>query len=112
MGSRGDFMRKDNFNIMGNIKAIEELKAQLVCITGELFTILTKGAGATKNVIVDCIASLIIVLYVLAEKLGYGAMEVDESVKKSLKMAIIEEDILEKDGKSLSKLLRHFKNKV
>lgn len=105
-------MKKDNFNIMGNIKAIEELKAQLVCITGELFTILTKGAGATKGIVVDCIASLIIVLYVLAEKLGYTAMEVDESVKKSLKMAIIEEDVLEKEGKSLSKLLRHFKNKL
>ncbi|MGL4742205.1 MAG: MazG-like family protein [Sarcina sp.] len=105
-------MKKNNFNIMGNIKAIEELKAQLVCITGELFTILTKGAGATKGIVVDCIASLIIVLYVLAEKLGYTAMEVDESVKKSLKMAIIEEDVLEKEGKSLSKLLRHFKNKL
>ncbi|MGL4453440.1 MAG: MazG-like family protein [Sarcina sp.] len=105
-------MRKDDFNIMGNIKAIEELKAQLICITGELFTILTKGAGATKGVVVDCIASLIIVLYVLAEKLGYGAMEVDDSVKKSLKMAIVEDDVLEKDGKSLSKLLRHFKNKL
>ncbi|MGL5633885.1 MAG: MazG-like family protein [Sarcina sp.] len=105
-------MKKDNFNIIGNIKAIEELKAQLVCITGELFTILTKGAGATKGIVVDCIASLIIVLYVLAEKLGYTAMEVDESVKKSLKMAIIEEDVLEKEGKSLSKLLRHFKNKL
>lgn len=105
-------MKKDNFNIMGNIKAIEELKAQLICITGELFTLLTKGAGVTKNVIVDCIGSLIIVLYVLAEKLGYSAMEVDDSVKKSLKMAIIEEDVLEKEGKSLSKLLRHFKEKL
>lgn len=105
-------MRKDDFNIMGNIKAIEELKAQLICMTGELFTILTKGASATKGVVVECIASIIIVLYVLAEKLGYKAMEVDDSVKKILKMAIIEEDSLEKDGKSLSRLLRHFKNKL
>lgn len=104
-------MRKDDFNIMGNIKAIEELKAQLICIIGELFSILTKGAFATKDAIVDCIGSIIIVLYVLAEKLGYSSMEVDESVKKSLKMAIIEDDVLEKDGGSLSKLLRHFKNK-
>ncbi|MGL5616353.1 MAG: MazG-like family protein [Sarcina sp.] len=104
-------MRKDDFNIMGNIKAIEELKAQLICIIGELFSILTKGAFATKDAIVDCIGSVIIVLYVLAEKLGYSAMEVDESVKKSLKMAIIEDDVLEKEGGSLSKLLRHFKNR-
>lgn len=104
-------MRKDDFNIMGNIKAIEELKAQLICIIGELFSILTKGAFATKDAIVDCIGSIIIVLYVLAEKLGYSSIEVDESVKKSLKMAIIEDDVLEKDGGSLSKLLRHFKNK-
>lgn len=28
-------MRKDNFNIMTNIKIIEDLKAQLLCIIGE-----------------------------------------------------------------------------
>ena len=36
-------MRKDNFNIMTNIKIIEDLKAQLLCIIGEFFKLLTKG---------------------------------------------------------------------
>ena len=35
-------MKKDNFNIMKNIKIIEDLKAQLLCIIGEFFRLLTK----------------------------------------------------------------------
>ena len=30
-------MKKDDFNIMTNIKIIEELKANLLCIIGEFF---------------------------------------------------------------------------
>ena len=50
-------MKKDNFNIMGDIKIIEEIKAQIICILGELFTLLTKGSNVAKDAIVNCIAS-------------------------------------------------------
>ena len=56
-------MKKDNFNIMGDIKIIEEIKAQIICILGELFTLLTRGSNVAKDAIVNCIASLIILLY-------------------------------------------------
>lgn len=104
-------MRKDNFNIMGDIKVIEEIKAQILCVIGKLFMLLTKGSNVAKNAIIDCISSAIILLYVLADKLGYSAIEVDETMKKSLKVGIIEEDDLEKDGKNLTKLFNHLKDR-
>ncbi|MPQ43764.1 MazG-like family protein [Clostridium tarantellae] len=104
-------MKKDDFNIMGDIKIIEEIKAQIICILGELFLILTKGTNVVKNSVVDCIASLIILLYVLADKLGYSAIEVDENIKKSLKVGIVEEDELEKKGNNLTKLFNHLKER-
>ncbi|MGL5245405.1 MAG: MazG-like family protein [Sarcina sp.] len=104
-------MKKDDFNIMGDIKTIEEIKAQIICILGELFLILTKGTNIVKNSVVDCIASLIILLYVLADKFGYSAIEVDENMKKSLKVGIVEEDKLEKNGNNLTKLFNHLKER-
>ena len=65
-------MRKDNFNIMTNIKIIEDLKAQLLCIIGEFFKLLTKGNNVARDSILDCISGAIIILYILGEKLGYS----------------------------------------
>ena len=104
-------MRKDDFNIMGDIKVIEELKANILCFLGDLFMLLTKGSNVAKDSIVNCVSSLIILLYVLADKLGYSAIEVDENMKKSLKVGIVEEDSLEKNGGNLTKLFNHLKER-
>lgn len=104
-------MNRDDFNIMGNIKSIEQLKAQLLCIIGEFFRLLTKGSNVAKDAILNCISNAIIVLYVLGDKLGYSAIEIDEDMKKKLKIGVIEDDNVEKEGKSLSKLYSHLKTR-
>jgi hypothetical protein len=100
-------MRKDNFNIMTNIKIIEDLKAQLLCIIGEFFKLLTKGNNVAHDSIVNCISGAIIILYVLGEKLGYTFANIDHVVKSKLDLGIRAEDQVEKEGKSLSKLKRY-----
>ncbi|AVQ46350.1 MazG-like family protein [Clostridium sporogenes] len=104
-------MKKDDFNIMYNVKIIEDLKAELLCIIGDLFKLLTKGSNVAQEAILDCISGAIIILYLLGEKLGYSFIAVDENVKKKLKVGIIEEDDIEKDGRNLSKLYNHLKEK-
>lgn len=104
-------MNRDDFNIMGNIKSIEQLKAQLLCIIGEFFRLLTKGSNVAKDAILNCISNAIIVLYVLGDKLGYSAIEIDEDMKKKLKIGVIEDDTVEREGKSLSKLYSHLKTR-
>lgn len=104
-------MKKDDFNIMGDIKVIEDLKADILCILGDLFKLLTRGSNVAKDSIVNCISSIIILLYILADKLGYSAIEVDENMKKSLKIGIVEEDKLEKKGNNLTKLFNHLKER-
>lgn len=102
-------MRKDNFNIITNIKIIEDLKAQLLCIIGEFFKLLTKGTNIACDSILDCISGAIIILYVLGEKLGYSFTEIDHVMKSKLDLGIRAEDQVEKEGKSLSKL-KHYIN--
>ncbi|OOM75846.1 MazG-like family protein [Clostridium sp. BL-8] len=104
-------MRKDNFNIMTNIKIIEDLKAQLLCIIGEFFKLLTKGNNVARDSILNCISGAIIILYILGEKLGYSFIDVDHDIKSKLDLGIRAEDQVEKEGKSLSKLKHYIGNR-
>lgn len=104
-------MRRDNFNIMTNIKIIEDLKAQLLCVIGEFFKLLTKGNNVARDSILDCISGAISILYILGEKLGYSFEDVDHVIKSKLDLGIRAEDQVEKEGKSLSKLKRYIGNR-
>lgn len=104
-------VRREDFNIMSDIKIIEDLKAQLLCIIGEFFKLLTRGSNVAQEAILDCISGSIIILYVLADRLGYSYSAVDESIQKKLKVGIIEGDLIEKQGKNLSRLNTHLKER-
>jgi hypothetical protein len=96
---------------MANIKIIEDLKAQLLCIIGEFFKLLTKGNNVARESILDCISGAISILYILGEKLGYSFEDIDHVIKSKLDMGIRAEDQVEKEGKSLSKLKRYINNR-
>ena len=102
-------MKREELNIMANIKMIEKLKANLLCIVGELYHLFTKGSNVAQDAILNCLSGAIIILYVLAQKLGYSCQEVDEDMKKKLQAGIVEGHEYEKDGRRLSKLQLHLK---
>lgn len=104
-------MKKEEFNIMANIKMIEELKANLLCLIGDLYTLLTRGTNIARDSILNCISGAILILYVLAQKLGYSCDEVDDDMSKKLKIGITEEHEYEREGKNLSKLQNHIKQR-
>ena len=104
-------MKREEFNIMTNIRIIEELKAELLCIIGDFFKLLTRGSNVAQDAILDCISGAITLLYILAERLGYSYIAVDDNMRKKLKEGIIEGDNVEKNGKDLSRLYNHLKDK-
>ena len=104
-------MRHEDLNIMSNIKIIESLKANLICVVGDFFLLLTKGSNIAKDSILDCVSGAIIILYVLAERLGYSYSLVDEKIEKKLQEGIKNKDIIEKDGKDLSRLNSYLNDK-
>ncbi|MBE6050544.1 MAG: MazG-like family protein [Clostridium sp.] len=104
-------MKHRELNIMSNVKIIEKLKAQLLCIIGEFFKLLTKGSNVAQESILDCISGAIIILYVLGRKLGYSLPEIDHVLKNKLDMGIKAEDEVEKEGKSLSELKNYINNR-
>lgn len=104
-------MKKEEFNIMANIKMIEELKANLLCLIGDLYSLLTRGTNVARDSILNCISGSVLILYVLAQKLGYSCSEVDDDMNKKLKIGIIEEHEYEREGKNLSKLQNHIRRR-
>lgn len=104
-------MRREEFNIMSSVKVIEGLKAELICIVGDLYKLLSRGSNVAQDAILDCISGAIILLYILAEKLGYSHLGIDETMKKKLKIGIVEGDSLEKNGKELTKLYDHIRER-
>lgn len=104
-------MKKKDLNIMGNVKIIESLKAQLIRVIGDFYTLLTRGGNVAEEAIVECISGAIIILYVLGDKLGYSLPEIDHEMKKKLDRGIRVEDEVEKEGRSLSKLKEYISNR-
>lgn len=104
-------MKRDDFNIMADVKTIESLKAQLLCMLGQMYYLLTKGSNVEKEAILESISGSIILLYALGEKLGYSPLEIDEDMKEKLRIGIIEEDDLEKQGRCLSKIYDNIKKR-
>lgn len=104
-------MRNDDFNIMKNVTKIEHYKAQLLCTIGEFFRLLTKGSNVAQDAILDSISKAIIMLYILADRLGYSHTAVDESMKKNLRLGIVEEEEGEKPDKDLTRLYAHLKER-
>lgn len=105
-------MKYKELNIMANVKIIENLKAQLICIIGEFFRLLTKGNNIAKDAILDCISGAITILYILGDKLGYNFVDIDRVMKDKLEMGIKAEDEEEKNGKSLSRLKKYIGNRI
>ena len=105
-------MKKENFNIMTNIKIIEDLKAQLICVIGEFFKLLNKGSNVAQEAISDSISGAIIILYILAAKLGYSFSEIDHVIKAKLEMGIRAEDLIEQDDRSLSRLKKYINSRI
>lgn len=107
----GEQLKREEFNIMTNVKIIEQLKAELLCIVGDFFKLLTRGNNVAQDAILDCISGAITLLYILSERLGYSYMLVDDNMRKKLKEGIVEEDVIEKNGKDLSRLYNHLKER-
>ncbi|MDN5293394.1 MAG: hypothetical protein PWQ31_699 [Eubacteriales bacterium] len=68
-------------DITRNIKAIEWLKAELVSALSYLFRATVKGG---EEMILDALASLTVLTYVLARRLGFSFARLDMQVDRRL----------------------------
>lgn len=101
----------EDFDVTGNIRVIEWLKAELLGSVASLNRVLLKGSKAGQDAIVDCLSGIIILSYLLSKRLGIEFSTIDLKVQNKLKIGILEEDEIEKVNGDLTKLLGYLRER-
>ena len=95
-------MVERNIDIASNVHMIEILKAQIASETANIFNAALKADG--KEDLVDAVANVILLSYVLGRRFGADYEDIDKRVEDKAKIGILDEHKLEKDYKDLSTL--------
>ncbi|WP_066506803.1 MazG-like family protein [Abyssisolibacter fermentans] len=102
---------KNDVDITKNIKVIEWLKCELLASVSSLFDLLVHEVQQSQEVIIDVLANIIFVTYLLGKRLGISFEKIDAKIQSKIKLKIVEEHKIEKWYGDLSFLLEHFKRK-
>lgn len=97
----------NGIDITKNIKIIEWLKSELLSSVAALFDLLIKGLKGGQEAIVDTLANIIMVSYVLGKRLGIDYNSIDMRIEDKIKLGILEEHKVENWFGDLSGLKKH-----
>jgi hypothetical protein len=103
-------MNKEEVSVTRNIRMIEWLKCELIAGVSSLFDLCFKGAKASQEALLDVLANIIMVAYLLGKRLGLSFYDIDGSLEDKLKMGILEDHEAEKWFSDLSDLRQYIKN--
>lgn len=101
--------QRENVDVGRNLKMIEFLKCELLNSVALLFQTLAKGVKEGQDLIIECLANIILVTYSLGRRLGVEYETIDKRVQEKAKIYILEEHQLEIWYQDLSSLNKHFK---
>ncbi|MGR6837301.1 MazG-like family protein [Syntrophomonas erecta] len=100
--------RGREIDIAKNLKLIEWLKAELIDAVGALFKGLLRSGA---DVVVDALATIIVVAYILGHRVGINFYTVDAKIKEKLTKGIDESHEVEQWYGDLSRLVDYLENK-
>jgi hypothetical protein len=100
-------IKMGEIDITNKIKIIEQLKSQLLMNMSSLFCNMASDDGDNKNNI-DLLADIVILTYLLSDKLGTSFEGLDIKVKNKLKIALLTEEEQSKWRSQIALLSRHF----
>lgn len=103
--------KDDKIDITKNIKVIEWLKSELLTAVASLFELLIKGIKNSQEALLDVLANIILVTYLLGKRLGFSFEIIDSKIENKIKLGIIEEHKIEKWYGDLSRL-REYLNRT
>lgn len=103
-------MNNDDFDIMGNVRLIENYKTYMLSSVADLFVTMSKGNRASMDDIKDEISEIIILSYLLSKRLNIEYPEIDDRIIKKLKLGVVEDNSVEKEYGDYSKLIHYIKN--
>lgn len=97
-------MSNQDTDITKNIRVIEFLKSELLTGVATLYQSLIKGTKVGQEVLVDALANLILVTYLLGRRLGLAFTVIDSKIMEKIRIGTLEEHETEKWYGDLSDL--------
>ena len=98
-----------NVDITKNIRVIEWLKSEILTAVSTLFQVLVNGVQNSQEAVLDVLANIILVTYLLGKRLGFTFEKIDEKLQNKIKLGVVEEHKIEKWYGDLSKLSDYIK---
>jgi hypothetical protein len=99
-----DILFNQDTDITKNIRVIEFLKSELLTGVAALYQNLIKGTKVGQEALVDILANLILVTYLLGKRLGITAAVIDSKIMEKIRIGMIEDHETEKWYGDLSDL--------
>lgn len=96
-----------NIDVTKNIKIIEWLKSELLTTIASLYELLVKGVKGSQDGLVDVLANIILVTYILGKRLGVPFHRLDMRIEDKIKLGILEQHKVEEWYGDLSNLKQH-----
>ena len=87
-----------NIDIAGGIRIIEWLRCELLSSVAELGRLMLAGARAGQDALSDVLANIVMVTYLLGQRLGIPFDGIDRKVMAKVRLGILEEHEMEKGG--------------
>jgi hypothetical protein len=104
-------INNEDFDIMGNIKLIENYKTFLLSSVADLFVTMSKGNKAGIDEVMDELSEIITLSYLLGKRLGVNYQALDDRIVKNLKLGLLDENRsnTERENQDYSKLISYIK---
>ncbi|KXG73897.1 MazG-like family protein [Thermotalea metallivorans] len=100
-------MGDQQIDVTKNIKTIEWLKSELLTTIASLFEILVKGVKGTQDTLIDVLANIILVTYILGKRLGINFATIDMRIDDKIRLGILEQHKVEDWYGDLSNLKQY-----
>lgn len=103
-------MNNENIDILSNMRVIESYKSYLLSAVADLFATMSKAGSAGMDEIVEELADITMLSYLLGKRLGINYSAIDDKMLKKLKLGVVEENNIEKQYQDYSKLMSYIRD--
>ncbi|MFT9496518.1 MazG-like family protein [Anaerosolibacter sp.] len=100
-------MGDQQIDVTKNIKTIEWLKSELLTTIASLFELLVRGVKGTQDALIDVLANIILVTYILGKRLGINFATIDMRIEDKIRLGILEQHKVEDWYGDLSSLKQY-----
>lgn len=98
-------MADQQIDIAKNAKVLEDLKADLVSTVAGLLKSIVRGS---QEAILECLAAIIITVYIIGKRLGIKFYQIDQEVHNQLSAAVGNDHDVEKWFKDITSLKEYW----